>query len=140
MKFHKLTPNFSVKDIRETVNFYQNILGFNLEMAVPDGTQTIENEISSETEYAYAMVSKDDVYIMFLKSEIFEEDVPSLKGFPRGASVSFYIDVEDIEEVYKKLNGMVNIEKELETTWYGMREFYIQDCNGYILGFAEKNQ
>jgi hypothetical protein len=29
--------------------------------------------------------------------------------------------------------------KELETTWYGMREFYIKDCNGYILGFAERD-
>ena len=141
MKFQKLTPNFSVRNVRETVKFYQDILGFKFEMAVPDGLETIENDISSyKGEYAYAMVSKDDVYVMFLKTDSFEKDIPGLKGFPQGASVLFYIDVEDIDDVYKKLKGRVELVKELETTWYGMREFYIKDCNGYILGFAEKEQ
>ncbi len=26
--------------------------------------------------------------------------------------------------------------KDIDTTKHGMREFYIQDCDGYILGFA----
>ncbi len=138
MKFQKLTPNFSVRDVKETVEFYRDILGFNLEMSVPVGTSKIENEISNSREYAYAMMSRDEVYVMFLKDSNFEEDIPVLQGLPQGASVSFYIDVEGLEDVYKKLNGLVEIVKELETTWYGMREFYIKDCNGYILGFAEK--
>ena len=138
MKFQKLTPNFSVRDVRETVKFYQDILGFKFEMAVPDGSTEIENEISDKGEYEYAMVSKDEVYLMFLKYDSFEKDIPVLKGFPQGASVLFYIDVEDIDELYNKLKECVEIAKELETTWYGMREFYIKDCNGYILGFAEK--
>ncbi len=138
MKFQKLTPNFSVRDVRETVTFYQDMLGFKFEMAVPDGSTKIENEISDQGEYAYAMMSKDEVYVMFLKSDSFEKDIHVLKGFPQGASVLFYIDVEDIDELYKKLEEHVEIAKELETTWYGMREFYIKDCNGYIIGFAEK--
>jgi catechol 2,3-dioxygenase-like lactoylglutathione lyase family enzyme len=48
MKFKKLTPNFSVRDVRETVKFYIDTLGFKLEMAVPDGSTTIENEISDK--------------------------------------------------------------------------------------------
>lgn len=28
---------------------------------------------------------------------------------------------------------------DLKTTWYGMREFYLKDLNGYILGVAEKS-
>ncbi len=139
MKFRKLTPNFSVRDVGETVKFYQDILGFKFEMAVPDGSTKIENEISNRGEYAYAMVSKDEVYVMFLKHDSFEKDVSVLKGFPQGASVLFYIDVEDIDKIYKKLKERVEIAKELETTWYGMREFYIKDCNGYILGFAERD-
>ena len=76
MKFQKLTPNFSVRNVRETVKFYQDILGFKFEMAVPDGLETIENDISSyKGEYAYAMVSKDDVYVMFLKTDSFEKDI-----------------------------------------------------------------
>ena len=138
MKFQKLTPNFSVRNVRESVRFYQDMLGLKLEIAVPDGSTTIENEIYDESEYAYAMVSKNEVFVMFLQADSFKEDIPILQDFPQGASALFYIDVEYIEETYKQLEGRVEIAKTLETTWYGMREFYIRDCNGYILGFAER--
>ena len=107
-------------------------------MAVPGGSTTIENEIYDESEYAYAMVRKNEVFVMFLQADSFKEDIPILQDFPQGASVLFYIDVENIEETYKQLEDRVEIAKTLETTWYGMREFYIRDCNGYILGFAER--
>lgn len=29
---------------------------------------------------------------------------------------------------------------DLRTAWCGMQEFYMRDCNGYILGFAEKKE
>jgi len=32
----------------------------------------------------------------------------------------------------------VEIVQDLATTWYGMREFYIRDLDGYLLGFGEK--
>jgi hypothetical protein len=28
--------------------------------------------------------------------------------------------------------------KPVYTTWYGQKEFYIKDINGYILGFSSK--
>ena len=139
MNFNKLAPNFSVRDVKESVLFYQNILGFKLEIAVPDGSNSIENEIHSETEYSTAMMKKDDVFVMFIKHRKFEEDTQAFKGITKGASVLFYVDVSSIDELYSGLKEKVEIEKELETTWYGMREFYIKDCNGYVLGFGEKN-
>ena len=42
--------------------------------------------------------------------------------------------------MYTKLKDRVRIIRELETTGYGMREFYIKDCNGYILAFAESEE
>ena len=137
MKFNKLTPNFSVRDVKETVAFYKDLLEFKLEMVVPDGSTQIETIISEGVEYAYAMMSKNGIYVMFLKEDSFKCDLPLLNEFPLGASVSFYIEVDDIEEVYNQLKSRVKIAKELETTWYGMQEFYIRDCNGYILAFAE---
>ena len=138
MKFKKLTPNLSVNDVGQTVQFHRNILGFTLDMTVKVGSTRIESRLSDQDEYAYAMVSRDEVYFMFLKADHFEKDVTVKKGFCRGASVLFYIDVERIDDVYRQLKGRVDIVKELETTWYGMREFYIKDCNGYLIGFAVK--
>ncbi|MCU7927392.1 MAG: VOC family protein [Candidatus Thiodiazotropha sp. (ex Dulcina madagascariensis)] len=138
MGFNKLTPNFSVRNVKESVIFYQDMLGFKLEIAVPDGTNSIENEIHDAKEYSTAMMKKDDVFVMFLKHDNFEENTQAFKGSTEGATVLFYVDVSDIDELYIGLKGKVEIEKEIETTWYGMREFYIKDCNGYLLGFGER--
>lgn len=138
MEFKKLTPNFPVKNVKESVSFYQNMLGFKLEIAVPDGTNSITNEISDAKEYSTAMMRKDDVFVMFLKHDNFEESTQAFKGVTEDVPVLFYVDVSDINELYIGLKGKVQIEKEIETTWYGMREFYIKDCNGYLLGFGER--
>jgi len=138
MKFKKLTPNFSVKNVRETVKFYQDWLGFKLDMAVPVGSSVIEETISDQHEYVYAMMSRDEVYVMFIEQDSFGADITLLKGGSPCTSVLFYLDVENIDEIYNKLKENVELIRDLETTWYGMREFYIKDCNGYILGFAER--
>ena len=139
MKYKKLTPNLPVKDVKETVKFYRDILGFTLEMAVLEGTEKIEQNLSEGEIYDYAMMRKDEVFVMFMEEDCFKKDLPFLKDSPQGASLSFYIDVEDINDLYESLKGKVDIVKELGTTWYGMNEFYIEDCNGYVLGFGEKS-
>ena len=137
MKLKKLTPNFCVTNVKESVAFYRDKLGFALAMAVPEGSKNIDSEIDENQEYAYAMVSRDEVFVMLMKADVFVEDLPLLKSVPQGASVSFYIEVEDIDKIYAEIKGKTELAKELETTWYGMQEFYIKDCNGYVLGFAE---
>jgi len=112
MKFNKLTPNFLVKNVAESVQFYKEILGFKLEIAVPDGTTRIENEILDNEEYASAMVSKDEVYLMFLNETNFKCVVPTLNQFPQGASVLFYIDFKNIKEIYTQIENQVEVVNE----------------------------
>lgn len=138
MKLQKLTPNMIVNDVRKSVEFYVEILGFKLNMAVPENSEIIENDLKENKNYSYAMVSRDEVFIMFVKKGVFEEDRLLLKDSAIGASVSFYIDVDDVNEIYASVKDRAEIVIDLRTAWYGMQEFYIRDCNGYILGFAEK--
>lgn len=138
MKISKLSPNFEVSDIRKTVAFYTENFGFNLIMAVPETQDGIEQTFAENKEYVYAMIQKDNVEFMFQRTDTFKNDVVFSKELNIGATVSFYMDVEGIEEFYQDLKNR-NIElTELKTTWYGMQEFYLKDLNGYILGFAEK--
>lgn len=139
MKYKKLTPNFSANNVKDTVLFYQDILGFKLEMVVPNDKNTIEKDLTKDKIYNYAMMSKDEVFVMFLEEKSLKGDMPLFKNTAQGASLLFYIDVEDINTVYDSLKDKVKIVKKLERTWYGMKEFYIKDCNGYILGFGEKD-
>ena len=122
MELKKLAPNFAVKDIEKTVAFYRDVLGFKLEMVVPEDKSGVEQELSDEKKYIYAMMSRDGVQVMFQRTDSIGEDVPPLKGVPLGASVSFYIEVEDINALYQEIKPKAEVVKELETAWYGMQE------------------
>jgi uncharacterized glyoxalase superfamily protein PhnB len=138
MKIGKLTPNFEVINIKETVSFYSEHFGFKLVMAVPESQNGIEQTFVAEKAYVYAMMQRDSVELMFQRSDTFKNDVVFSKDLPIGATVSFYMDIEGIKKFYETLKGKDLQITDLKTTWYGMQEFYIKDLNGYILGFAEK--
>ncbi|PIF05445.1 MAG: bleomycin resistance family protein [Draconibacterium sp.] len=138
MKIKKLSPNFEVKNIKETVEFYQENFGFALVMAVPESKDGIEQTLSKNKEYIYAMMQKDNVEFMFQRSDSFRDDLFFAKGLNIGATVSFYMEVEGLNKFYNILKNKNLQITELKTTWYGMQEFYVKDLNGYIIGFAEK--
>jgi len=134
----KLTPNLMVEDVRNAVQYYTGTLGFALRMAVAKGTHKIVETLDDAEDYVYAQVASNSVEIMFQEKKSLLEDLPGIETSNIGGSVSFYFEVEHVDDMYKALKDKVDIVKELATTWYGMREFYIRDCNGYILGFAEQ--
>ena len=140
MKVNKLTPNFEVKDIKETVEFYQSVLGFSLVMAVPKTQDGIEQSFAEGKEYVYALVSKDKVEFMFQQTDTFKEDVKMAKDLSIGASVSFYMEIEGLDSFYNDIKNKVKETTKPKLAWYGMNEFYAKDPNGYILGFAEKSE
>jgi len=140
MKINKLTPNFEVKDIKETVEFYQSVLGFSLVMIVPEAQNGIEQSFAEGKEYVYALVSKDSVEIMFQRTDTFKKDVEMAKGLSIGASVTFYMEIEGLNSFYNDVKNKVKEITKPKLAWYGMNEFYAKDPNGYILGFAEKSE
>ncbi|MTI32146.1 VOC family protein [Xanthovirga aplysinae] len=139
MKANKLTPNLEVKDIKETVDFYESILGFSLVMAVPETQDGIEQALAEGKDYVYALVKKDKVELMFQRTDSFKEDIALARNLPMGASASFYMEIDGIKAFYEQIKSKHINPTKLKTAWYGMQEFYIADNNGYILGFAEKN-
>ena len=87
--------------------------------------------------YIWAMIKKDGVSIMLQSIESLKEEIGVF--FDNiSASLTLYIEVENVDELYLKIKDKVSIYKEIDTTWYGQKEFYIKDINGYILGFTSK--
>ncbi|SHE63766.1 VOC family protein [Pedobacter caeni] len=138
MKITKLTPNFEVTDVKQTVAYYEENFGFKLVMTVPETQSEIEQSFAEDKKYVYAMVHKDHIEIFFQCSDTFKEDVVFSQGLSIGASVSFYMDIEGIEKFHQLMKEKNLQVTDLKTTWYGMNEFYLKDLNGYILGFAER--
>jgi lactoylglutathione lyase len=122
----KLTPNIMVEDVNKTSKFYQKFLGFELLVTVPE-----------EGQFAWAMLKRDAVEMMFQSRTSLSEEIPSLQQKEIGGSLTLYIEVEDVKELYERLKGNVTIVQDMHKTFYGAQEFAIQDCNGFILAFSE---
>jgi uncharacterized glyoxalase superfamily protein PhnB len=132
-----LIVNLAVRDIRQSITFYRDILGFTPIMAVPEDKSSFSPELEEGKRYLFAMVQSGGVEIMLQQEESLREDVGDF--FTNiGASATYYIRVDDVDQFYKTIASKVEIIKPIETTWYGMREFYIRDIDGYVFGFAKQ--
>lgn len=138
MELKKLTTNLMVEDVNRTIEFYRETLGFEFVMAVPKDSQEVLMEIPKDKSLIYAMMKRGSIEMMFQAKDSLSKDIPVFKDMVIGGSLTFYFEVENINDLYSELKEKVTIVKELHTTFYGMQEFYVKDCNGYILGFAEK--
>ena len=137
MILKKLTTNMMVGDVNSTIEFYSNVLGFEVVMVVPENSQEVLTTVPKDRVLIYALMKCGNVEIMFQARRSLIEDLPLFKDTEIGASLTFYIEVEDIKGWYEKLKNNITIVKDIHTTFYGMQEFYIKDCNGYILAFTE---
>lgn len=127
-----------VPDVRAAVRYYCEILGFQFSIGVTADHQDITAEYEKRTDLIYAMVSFGDVTVMFQEIESLKEDVPALAARRDiGGSLTLYIETENVEALFQSVRDRARIVQEPAIAFYGMREFYLTDLNGYVLGFAE---
>ena len=123
----KLTPNLIVPDVGEAQKFYES-LGFVTVVTVPDDGPP-----------HFAILVCGAVELMLQSQANIAEDLPGAVSGDVGASVVLYMEVADVEAVHATLEGSSEIVMPLRSTFYGMREFYVRDPHGYVLGFAQKS-
>lgn len=126
MKLKTITPNLMVEDISQTLKFYEDVLGFKLNRSVPD-----------EAPYEWASVKTGDVELMFQARSSLSEDMPIFEGKAIGGTLTLFIRIQGIQELYDRAHQQVELVQDLFETFYGMYEFSIKDPNGYVLTFAE---
>lgn len=127
MKLNKLTPNLMVEDVAQTMVFYKDILGFELVMAIPE-----------EGSADFAIMKHGEVEVMFQSRQSLSEEIPNFKEAKIGGSFTLYIEIEGIDDFFSAVKDKAEIVQDMHTTFYGSKEFSIQDTNGYILAFSER--
>ena len=123
MKLSFLAPMLEATDLKETIRFYTEILGFECIDCLPD-----------QASPAWARFEKDAVTLMFTtRNEQSVHPKPELTG-------TLYFHPEDINAAWQELKDKTEVEYPLEDFDYGMREFAIRDCNGYLLQFGQETE
>jgi len=120
-----LSPNIYVKDVKKTMDFYLK-LGFNPVMTVPEDAE----------EPVWAMMQNGNVTMMFESVQSIEGRLPEISRQP-GGSLILYIKVQDVNALFESVKDQVTVLQDPHKTFYGATEFMIQDCNGFVLTFAD---
>ena len=124
----KLTPNLVVSDVARSVAFYRDVLGFTVEMSVPD-----------EAPFVFASVQSGPIEIFLNAPDPAFAEYPAFKDRPIGGTLTLFIEVKDIHAAHAALKDRVTIVMPLEKKWYGVTEFAFTDPDGYILTLAERD-
>ena|SRR5215471_562147 len=123
MRLTGLTPMLEVDDVQLTIDFYSTVLGFECAGRFPDDESP-----------AWALLKHDDVEIMFTSRNAHSTiEEPVMTG-------SLYIDSDNVDEMWSLVKDKATIEYPIENFDYGMREFAIRDCNGYLIQFGAEIQ
>lgn len=115
-RFSHTIPFLPVKDLQETIAYYRYVLGFSQEWFWGDPPTD-------------AGISRDDMKLLFGKNP---EMVKHLKGF------EIMMFVEGIDTIYEehKIKGVTLI-SDIENKPWGVREYTVEEINGYHLRIAE---
>lgn len=128
MKIKELIPELLVENIQKSLKFYQEVLGFKSEIIFPE-----KNPI-------FVQVSKDNFHIMLYNRSDFQKEIPKLKKIKMGGSTLLYFKVKQIKDFYEQVKDKVKIIQSIHETDYGSTEFTIEDCNGYLLTFSQREK
>ena len=132
MRFTKLTPNLIVPNVEASLDFYCNVLGFARGMTVPDSSPYVFGSVVSGD-------GSNGVEICFNDQKAVAEEDAALGGKPIGGSLTLFIEVEGIVDFYRKVQQHgVKITMPIKDQFYGMREFGMQDPDGWVITFAER--
>jgi uncharacterized glyoxalase superfamily protein PhnB len=117
-----LSPTLEVRDMKQTMEFYTKSLGFKMGMAFPDANNP-----------EYVDLSKDGMVLMFVPAA--NLGIGSEEKL--GTGVNLYLQIDgDIDEYYAELKKRgVRIAVDIKDEPYGIRDFTVEDVDGYRLTF-----
>lgn len=127
MKLEKLSPILWTKNLKETISFYETVLGFKSRSNFPN----------------FVALTRENVEIMFIVPQDEPEDCkdPNDKKefFPRAMLTgNIFIVMEEVDKLWESVKDKATIKTPIDDREYHMRDFSILDNNGYELVFGER--
>lgn len=125
MRVTKVTPIEVVDAIEPLLAFWEKRLGYQVVVRVPEAGPL-----------GFAILENNGHPLAFQTRASILEDVPALAPHIQGPCVIQYIDVEELAPVLERLEGYTLLAGPRET-WYGAKEVFLRDPEGYLVAFSE---
>jgi lactoylglutathione lyase len=126
--FQKHTPNLVVRDLRKSLAFYRDLLGFSIIVTVPD-----------QAPYIFTLLQRDGIALFLSDAAAVAKEPASTSEHVGKSGVALYFDVQGLRDLHKALKGAgVPVIAPIEKKFYGTTEFSVTDPDGYVVTFAEQ--
>lgn len=126
-RFHSITPNLLVRDVRTSTAFYRDVLGFTMGDTVPD-----------QEPFVFVWMKRDEVSVFLNDIKAAAHDYPEAAKLPPGGTAALFFIISDVDGYHATVAPKANVVMPLKTQFYGMREFAVTDPDGHIITFAER--
>jgi uncharacterized glyoxalase superfamily protein PhnB len=133
MKFTDVTPNLIVADLDRSLAFYRDVLGFSLVTTVPDAAP-----------FVFAWMRRDGVSVFLNTVGSIKDEHPELAARPIGGTATIFMTIEaetaaaGVDALFEMVESKARVIMPLKTQFYGMREFGIEDPDGYVIFAAQR--
>ena len=118
-----LTPSLQVTNLGRTLDFYTRVLGFSQTGQWMEDGEPAWAEVTRETPHGPAS-------IWFFTAEIRTRPGPALSGV-------IYLFVDDVDGEAGRIGARATVSWGPEDQPYGLREFAIEDPDGYLVCLAQ---
>jgi uncharacterized glyoxalase superfamily protein PhnB len=119
------TVLYQVFDMRESVAFYRDVLGFEvLGTHEPDG------------HLCWAMLKLGGASLMLNAKHEDEERPPAPEPTKGHEDITLYIVCENVDQTYAELREKIQLDPPVNT-YYGMRQIFVMDPDGFQICFQE---
>jgi catechol 2,3-dioxygenase-like lactoylglutathione lyase family enzyme len=119
-QFLDIMPVLRVADLRRSIDWYVEVLGFRPHGRSPD---------DGDGEHGFIQAGEAELLL----------STGSHLGGPPSFTGTLYFRVVGVDALYDKVRGRAEVVWPLEQQEYGTREFGIRDPDGYVLAFAEES-
>jgi uncharacterized glyoxalase superfamily protein PhnB len=129
VRFEAVVPQFTVPDVVHTAEYYQNVLGFQID-GYWDGERA---SLDTKPLPVFGIVRRDQIQVFLSRAD----ESPPRTGRATGA-YDAYLRVRGLDTLAAELRARgAEILDGPEERSYGQRELVVRDCNGLILAFGE---
>jgi lactoylglutathione lyase len=127
MTFQAMSPMLMVRDLKETLDFYTSVLGFEVTGTYPEGDQP-----------TWAAVTEGDIRVMFswVGEPHAHDDGEEHSHTPEFNGALYFTPGGPIADFHTRVKAKVPACGDLLTQPWGMTEFAVTDPNGYTLLFG----
>lgn len=119
-----MIPQLTVKNLAQTVDFYSQILGFE-----------VLQSVRQSDELSYVLLKSGNVLLAFQSESYLKDKYPQLKAGKAGKGSALIIETPAINRFYERIKGRTEVISNLTVTFFGAQEFVISDPEGYVLIF-----